>query len=226
MSIFKRMSDIIGANVNDMLDKAENPEKMIKQIVREMDEGVRSARRSTAEAMATEKKLKKELDQNKRLAKEWHNKACQAVDAERDDLAKKAIARKKEAESVVASLESQYAQSQQTCANMKRTLSALESRLSEARRRQSMLKVREQAADAQKALAKGASASDIERGLQAFEKFDEMERRVEDKEMEAEAMVELAGEQAALEELTETTDVDIELEKLKKERKKGEEGGK
>ena len=219
MSIFKRMSDIIGANVNDLLDKAENPEKMIKQILREMEQGIQTAKRSTADAIAAEKKLKKELEQNKRLASEWHNKAIQAVDADRDDLAKKALARKKEAENLLPSLAAQYAQAEEVCANMKRTLHALESRRAEARRRQTTLLVRKQAAKAQQVLARGTAIGDADKGLQAFSKFDAMERKIEDEEMKAEAMMELAGEQQDIEELEDTTDVDIELAKLKKERK-------
>ena len=216
MSIFKRLSDIVSANINDMLYKAENPQKMIKQIVREMEQGVLTAKRSAAEIMAAEKKLKKELERNKRLVSEWQSKAIQAVDLDHDDLAKKALTRKREIENILPCLEAQSTQTQEVCENMRRTLRALESRLSEARRRQITLVVHNPAAKAQQALSKGLVSDD---GLEAFGKFDVTARKVEDEELKAEALAELNSVLDELENVDDMIDVEIELERLKKTRR-------
>jgi len=228
MAIFKRMSDIITANINDLLDRAENPAKMIKQAIREMEEGVRAAKRSATKTVVAEKKLRKELEQNKRLAQEWQNKAIQAVDADRDDLAKEALHRKREAESLVKSLEPQHEEACRVSRELKTTIQALESRLAEARRKQAALVARKEAADVKKALSsRGGVTGNQKKHLDAFTKMEEMERRVEDAEMEADAAAEIHAQTVEIDSESDgaDTDIEIELEKLKQaKRKKQDEG--
>src|ERR1700676_2136455 len=107
MGLFKRISDIVSANLNDMVESWEEPEKMLKQAVREMETAIDQARRSVAKAMASEKLVGKELLENERHAEQWQTRAESAVAAGDDTLALKALARKREHESVAAALRDQ-----------------------------------------------------------------------------------------------------------------------
>ena len=93
MNIFSRLSDIISANLNALLDRAENPEVMIAHIIREMEEGLARARRLGASAVAAEKRIGRELEQKRQQAELWRNKARSAIDRGREDLARRALER-------------------------------------------------------------------------------------------------------------------------------------
>ena len=94
MSIFGRMADIFKANINDLLDRAEDPEKMIKQMVIEMEEAVNKATLAVGSAIANEKSLERQYTKQVAQVNDWQQKAIQAVGAGRDDLAKQALERK------------------------------------------------------------------------------------------------------------------------------------
>src|SRR5436190_74324 len=96
MGIFKKINDIISANLNDLTDSWENPEQMLRQAIREMEESIGAATRETARALANEKLLGKELEKNRSQARRWEERAEQAVSAGDDELARKALKRKKE----------------------------------------------------------------------------------------------------------------------------------
>jgi phage shock protein A len=102
MGIFKRISDILSANFNDMVENWEEPEIMLKQAIREMETTIEESNRSVAKAMASEKLVGKELLENQRQAKEWQARAETDVAAGDDNLARKAMARKQENEKVTA----------------------------------------------------------------------------------------------------------------------------
>lgn len=98
MGIFDRMSRLIRANINDMIDRAEDPEKMIDQILRDMESNIRTARSQVAAMIAQEKELEADLNETKQLAAEWGAKAKRAVDAGKDDLAREALRRRRDNE--------------------------------------------------------------------------------------------------------------------------------
>ncbi|MBS1222009.1 MAG: phage shock protein suppresses sigma54-dependent transcription, partial [Proteobacteria bacterium] len=79
-NIFKRISDVLTANLNDLVDRVEDPERMIKQLIREMEENVNSAREGVIDALASEKQLAKELDSQRRQADDWYNRARRALE--------------------------------------------------------------------------------------------------------------------------------------------------
>ena len=220
MSMFKRISDIIAANINYMLDKAEDPEKMIKQVIYEMYDKIQEARSATAQAIAAEKQLKKELDANQQQLEEWRTKAMQAVEADSDELARKALARKREHEHILAGLQKQWESSHAAADNLKVQLQALQAKLAEAKRKQSALIARQRAAEAQRDIQRTLSQVDIDKS--AFDKFDRMEEKVEQMEAEAQAMTELAAEDAVLEdefqEIEDKDAIEEELARLKAER--------
>lgn len=215
MGLFSRISDIFKANVNDMIDKAEDPEKMLKQMVLEMEESVNKTTLAVASAIANEVSIQKKLDKARKDQEEWEKKAMQALQANREDLARQALERKNIAAKNIADLQPIYEQARVTTTNLRQQLDQLKAKLDEARMRQSTLIARSQAAKAQKQIAQSMSGV----GSDAFSKFDKFEGKVEKLEAEATAFQQLAGEQTSLDEefkkLSSGSDVDSELLALK-----------
>jgi phage shock protein A len=219
MGIFSRISDIISANLNDMVEGFENPEKMLKQAVREMQTTIDQAMQSTAKTMAGETMVKRELDKNRQEATVWASRAQAAVADGNDDLARKAIARRQEHEKLVAALEDQLAASQQTTQKLRRQLEAMRAKLAEAKRRLATLTARKHVADKVTAVSSSVSPN-----VSAFAKFDRMREKVEMAEAEAEAIRELGGEAMAdvdpsLEPDADATSAEVEAELVELKKK-------
>ena len=215
MGIFSRMTDVLKANINDLLDKAEDPEKMIKQMVIEMEEAVNKATTAVGTAIANQKRLEKQYNENKKLSDEWQNKAIQAVNAGRDDLASQALAKKTTYMNSATSLEPVLQRATQAAEQMKGQLAQLKAKLDEARIRQNTLIARHQAAKAKKMISQQMSGI----GGGAFGNFDKFEKKIEDVESEADAHAELAGENTSLDDefkkLESSSTVDADLAALK-----------
>ena len=215
MSIFGRMADIFKANINDLLDRAEDPEKMIKQMVIEMEEAVNKATLAVGSAIANEKSLERQYTKQVAQVNDWQQKAIQAVGAGRDDLAKQALERKNTIGRNVVDLERMLGEARATSTNLRGQLDQLKSKLDEAKMRQNTLIARSQAAKAKKQIAQSFSGV----GSDAFSKFDKLEQRVEKTEAEAEAFAQLAGENTSLEDqfkqLGTSSAADDELAQLK-----------
>lgn len=215
MGIFSRIADIFKANVNDALDKAEDAEKMLKQMVVEMEQSVNKATLAVANAIANEKNLERKLEKARREKDDWEQKAVQALNAGRDDLAKAALEKKVISERNFQDLQPIYEQARNTSDKMRTQLNSLKAKLDEARSRQSTLIARSQAAKAQKQIAQSFSGV----GSDAFSKFDKYETKIEQLESQAEAFETLAGENTKLEDefkmLGTSSSVDAELLALK-----------
>lgn len=215
MGIFSRIADIFKANVNDALDKAEDPEKMLKQMIIEMEESVNKATLAVANAIANEKSLERKLEKARQESKDWEQKAIIALQSNREDLAKSALEKKAIAERNFKDLEPIYAQAKATSDKMRQQLNTLKAKLDEARSRQSTLIARSQAAKAQKQISQAFSGV----GSDAFSKFDKYEQKIEKIEAEAEAFEVIAGENANLDDefkkLSFSSSVDDELLALK-----------
>lgn len=215
MGIFSRIADIFKANVNDALDKAEDPEKMLKQMVLEMEESVNKATLAVANAIANEKSLERKLEKARRESVEWEFKARQALQAGREDLAKAALERKVIADKNIQDLQPIYTQAKETTNKLRTQLNSLKSKLEEARARQGVLIARSQAAKAQKQIAQSLSGI----GSDAFSKFDKYEEKIEKIEAEASAFEQLSSESTSLDDefkkLTSSTDVEKQLLELK-----------
>ncbi len=196
MSIFSRIADVFKANVNDALDKAEDPEKMLKQMVIEMEDSVNKATLAVANAIANEKTLERKLEKERRAVTEWQNKAMQALQAGREDLARQALEKKSTAERNAADLVPVHEQAAAMSVKLRQQLDQLKRKLDEARSRQSTLIARSQAAKAQKQIAQTFSGV----GSDAFSKFDKFEGKIEKVEAEAVAFEQLAGENTSLDE--------------------------
>lgn len=215
MGIFSRISDIFKSNMNDALDKAEDPEKMLKQMVIEMEESVNKATLAVANSIANEKSLERKLDKARNESRDWEQKAAQALGAGREDLARAALEKKATTDRNVSDLAPIYDQAKATSEKMRGQLNTLKAKLDEARSRQSTLIARSQAAKAQKQIAQTFSGV----GSDAFSKFDKYEGKIETLEAEAEAHELIGGHDQRLEDefkqLESGANVDNELLALK-----------
>lgn len=189
MGLFSRISDIISANLNEMIEQFEDPETMLKQAVREMHTSIDQVRQSTAHAVAEQKLLVKELEKNQREAAMWAERAETAVADDNDDLARRALGRKQEHASIAAALEDQLTVTRQTTDSMRRQLDAMQAKLAEAKRRLGTLAARKRAADLRARAAAGPTHAAM--STDAFAKFDRMREKVDLAEAQAEAMREL-----------------------------------
>ena len=218
MAIFQRIGDVLKANINDLIDRAENPEKMVKQIIIDMEEQLAGATQALGQAMASEKQAERQLQQAKNSSKEWENKAKMALQAGNEPLARRALESKVAVDNSLIQFQATYDSISQQTAQMRDNVQVLRSKLDEARARQNLLIARAKMADAQKNIATTVSSAN---STSAFSKLDKMERKIEEKEATAAAFTELAGDQMkadldAFKEMETNAAVDCELEKLKK----------
>ncbi|MEN6406010.1 MAG: PspA/IM30 family protein [Thermoguttaceae bacterium] len=226
MGVFKRISDIISANLNDMADGLEDPERMLKQAVREMEETIAEVTSQTAKAMANETTLQRELDRNRSQRQQWQSRAEKAVEEGSDDLARKALARKNEHDKLVAALQDQLNAAQEASANLRCQLAAMKAKLAEGKRNLATLSARQRAADFRKKMETQSAVPSSEVDQNAFAKFDRMRAKVEQAEAEAAAMAELRtlGNDAVSETSADNTDEDAnvsaELDELKRKLRK------
>jgi phage shock protein A len=219
MGILDRMSRLVRANVNEMLDRAEDPEKMIDQIIRDMQTNITDARRQVASMIAQEKELEADLKESTELASEWGTKAQRAVDAGKDDLAREALRRKRDSDENLAVYEQQHQVQTQTVTKLKQQLSALESKYQTTLSQRDALIARQRRAAATKKVVGQSSAavSSLGNGLNASAELDRMESKIRSTESEAAAYQELESESmdAQFRELDYDVDIEKELDALK-----------
>jgi phage shock protein A len=225
MGVFKRISDIISANLNDLTEGFEDPERMLKQAVREMEETIADVTNQTAKAMANETTLSRELERNRTQQQQWQGRAEKAVEEGNEDLARKALARKNEHEKLVAALKDQLDAAQEASGSLRCQLAGMKAKLAEGKRNLATLTARQRAADFRKKMESQAAgvASDVDDS--AFAKFDRMKAKVEQAEAEAAAMAELRGMEVGgaaedVESPAEDLDVSAELAEMKRKMRK------
>jgi len=192
MRILSRFSDILVANIHALLDRVENPEAMIGQVIREMEDGLAVARSYAACGIAVERRLARELAQQPSTIEFWRTRAGAAVKANRDDLARLALARKKEHEALAADLENQYTGALKTATEVRASLCALEAALAAARRKQHSLIARHRAAQTWQALGRAAGTR-LGTGFTAGAKLQHWEERLTQLEDELTAQAEVQG---------------------------------
>jgi phage shock protein A len=197
MGIFKRIKDIISANINDMLDKIEDPENMIDQMIAEMEESILELRRQTASAIAGSKMTNRKISTAQVELSKWMKNAELAVSEGSDDLARKALVRKRELAEHVEVLNKQLIDEEVMIERMKSDLHLVEEKVQEARRKRETLIMKKRAADAKKQMIESrekanaafdGSAGSIINGFDSFSKFED---KIERELAEAEARVEL-----------------------------------
>ena len=214
MGILDRMTRLIRANVNDMIDHAENPEKMLDQLIREMNDQIHMARGQVAAMIAQEKELQMDYDQAARLASDWERKAELAVGQGKDDLAREALRRKRDNSEHAQTYASQLQSQQEMVTKLKGQLQQLEAKYESARANRDVLIARQRRAEAVKKVSSTMS------GLNSLEpgaELDRMERRIRTNESRALAEQELAEGAFASQFAALDSDVEVEddLSKLK-----------
>ena len=135
MSIFKRIKDIVNSNINSLLDKAEDPEKMLKLMIGEMDEAIIKMKSDTAAKMANLKSVEKRIEEAEKAVSRWQERAELAIDKGSDEMAKEAIKERKVAEEILDSLRNDKAVLQKEVEEGKKELETLSSKLEEAKER-------------------------------------------------------------------------------------------
>jgi phage shock protein A len=191
MGIFSRLGTLIKSNINDLITKAEDPEKMLNQVLLEMQQQLVDAKKSVAVAIADEKKLHKQYNVELEKAKEWERKAMVAVRAGDDDLARQALVRKQEHDTISAQFQQQWIAQKQAVDKLKDALRLLNNKIEEAKRKKNILVARKKRAEAHKQIASTMQGLG---DTSAFDTFERMSERINLLEAEAEASSELAGE--------------------------------
>ncbi len=197
MSIFKRISDLVKSNVNDALDKAEDPRKVLEQTILDMETDHKKARQKLLESMTLLKQTEKQAVVMRSTAGEWEQKAMSALKAGSDDLARTALAEKQKTEDMAKEAEQGCLSQKQGTEDLKVQIKGLEEKIVEAKRKKDELIMRLNAADAHKkhaAILSGASGSSSPVGdTTAFDTFNRMVDKIENSEAEGEARRELMG---------------------------------
>ncbi|MEL6580379.1 MAG: PspA/IM30 family protein [Cyanobacteria bacterium J06621_12] len=187
MGLFDRLSRVVRANINDLVSKAEDPEKVLEQAVIDMQEDLVQLRQAVARSIATQKRTEQQYNKNQSEANTWQQRAQLALSKGDENLAREALVRKKSFTDTANSLKTQLDQQTNQVATLKRNLIALESKISEAKTKKDMLRARANAAKANKQLQDSMSNIGTSGSMAAFE-------RMEDKVMQLEAESETAAE--------------------------------
>lgn len=190
MGILARLSSLIKSNLNELINRSEDPEKMLSQMLLDMQGQLVEAKKQVAMAISDEKKLRKQLDAEVMAAQEWERKAMLAVKSNNDALAREALVRQQENQRVADGYQTQWEAQRQSVEQLKSALQQLADRVEEAKRKKNLLVARAKRAEAQKTIA------DTMHGLQdtsAFETMNRMEDKITQLEAHNEATTELAG---------------------------------
>lgn len=189
MGIFSRISTIFKSNINDALSKAEDPEKMLNQIMLEMNEQLAKTKQQVAIAIADEKRLEKQYQSEEQQAQEWERKATLAVQKENDELAKEALARRNEHANLASEYKTQWEKQKQAVDTLKQDLGVLERKIAEAGRKKNLLIARQKRAQAQKQIHETMAGM---RDSSAFDTFGRMAEKVDQMEARADAAAEMS----------------------------------
>jgi phage shock protein A len=213
-----RVETVIKSNLNNLINKAEDPDKMLDQILIEMRQQLLEAKREVAVAIADEKRLAAQLEAELEQVREWDRRATMAVQKGEDDLAREALRRKADHEQIAIGYKKQWDAQSASTENLKNALRALSQKIEEAGRKKNLLIARQKRAEAQKHI------HEVMTGLtdtSAFESFDRMASKVERIEAQADAAVEISQElsgdtmEQRFRALESSTDVEQDLHALK-----------
>lgn len=191
MGIIERIITVIKANINHLIGKAEDPEKMLDQMMIDMKDQLMKAKQQVATAIADEKKLKSQLDNEIEQAKHWEMRAMQAVESNDDDLAKEALARKAEHDSITEEFRVQWEAQKAAVEKLKDSLRMLNGKIEEAKRKKNLLVAKAKRSQAQQKIHETMAGLN---DTSAFETFERMQDKVDDLEAKAQAAEEINNE--------------------------------
>jgi len=213
MSIFTRLSDIINSNISALLDKAENPEKMIRMVIQEMEETLVEVRSGTAKVIAEKKTLTRRSEQLKKQAADWEEKAELALSKGREDLAKAALMEKSNINASVEITENDLVKLDETLDKLSVEIEQLQAKLNDARARQKTIVVRTKATESRLNVNRQLHNYTIDNAMDKFEyyekKIDLMEGQMDS------AHIEQRGLKSEFDELAKQESIDKELQEMK-----------
>ncbi len=183
MGIFTRFTDIVNSNINSILDKAEDPEKLVRLMIQEMEDTLVEVRSAAARSIADKKQLNRKLSALEAAEADWHNKAELAISKGRDDLAKAALAEKNRVNASVVTLKSDYDHIEDGLSQLNDDIARLEEKLADAKNRQKALLMRHNTTSSRLNVRKQIHENKIDDALVRFEQFERkmegMEGRIE-----------------------------------------------
>jgi len=190
MGMFTKLSTVIKSNINDLISRAENPEKMLNQIIIDMRDQLAKAKREVAAAIADERKLKSQLDDEAKQARDWEHRAMLAVKEGRDDLAKQALIRQQEHAERAQVIQQTWQEQAGETESLKGSLRQLNDKIEEAKRKRNLLIAKQKRAQAQRRIHETMSGlSDTS----AFEAFNRMAEKIEEQERQSVAHAEVSA---------------------------------
>ena len=217
MGIFSRFADIVNSNISSLLDKAEDPEKMIRLIIQEMEDTLVEVRTNSAKAIADKKELARKVEAIDDQVHDWQQKATLALTKQRDDLARAALIEKQKLQDVLKGLHTEQTLVEETINKLTGEIGKLESKITETRAKQQALAIRSQTA---------SNRRDVQRHLhtarthEAMAKFDQYSRKIDELEAEADIYAK-TGQGKSLDqefaELQAQDEIEQELAKLKQQ---------
>lgn len=213
MSIFSRFTDIINSNINAILDKAEDPEKMVRLIIQEMEETLVEVRTTSARAIADKKELSRRAETLVAEAGDWEAKAELAISKARDDLAKAALVERNKAQEAVDTLHGELAVLDETLAKLNDDIGQLQAKIKDAKTRQNAIIMRGQAAQTRLGVRRQLADHNIDDAMTRFEQY---ERKMDNLEGEIESYD--LGQKTLADEISDLEQdetIDEELRKLK-----------
>ncbi|BCK06949.1 phage shock protein PspA [Vibrio cholerae] len=219
MGIFSRFADIVNSNISALLDKAEDPEKMIRLIIQEMEDTLVEVRTNSAKAMADKKELVRKVESIEQQLEDWQNKATLALTKQREDLARAALIEKQKLQHVLKGLHTEQTLVEETIEKLTGEIGKLETKITETRAKQQALAIRSQAASHRRDVQRHLHAGRTEEAMAKFEQFS---RKVDELEAEADLYAQ-SGQARSLEqefaELQAQDEIEKELNKLKAQMK-------
>ena len=214
MGIFSRFADIVNSNINAILDKAEDPEKMVRLIIQEMEDTLVEVRSTSAKTLAEKKELARRVEQLNQEAQQWQEKAELALVKDREDLARAALLERQKSSDAAASVEKELEHVESHIEKLQQEVATLQDKLADAKARQKAIVLRQRSAESRLEVKKALDSSKVEDALNRFERY---ESKIDGLESQVEAYD--LGKKSLSDEIADlqkNEQVDDELAALKK----------
>ncbi|GEA11757.1 phage shock protein PspA [Alteromonas sp. KUL49] len=184
MGIFSRFTDIVNSNINALLDKAEDPEKMVRLIIQEMEDTLVEVRSASAKTLANKKDIVSQINKHQSDAADWQAKAELALSKDREDLARAALQEKKKAAEAAEALSNELTLVEEQIGKLQDEIGQLQEKLADAKSRQKAIIMRQKTASSRLEVKRTLDSSKVDNAMGRFEQY---ERKIDDLESQVEA---------------------------------------